>query len=269
MPLLLPTRRRFASWAAMAAAVGASGLPGCGYLPRAATVPMPTIRFDSPCASRARALLVVLPGRGMTMREMNAEGFVAAVHAAGLAVDVLLVDAHVGYYQDRSIVDRLRIDVVEPAMAAGRPSIWLAGISLGGLGALLYADAHSGDIAGVLTLAPYLGEPRAVPTSLREAGLRNWQAPQEVQVTKADDEDVGLKAWRIAQRFVRADPPSTRPPLYLGFGLSDRFAPAEQVLAEALPPARVFTAAGGHDWNPWLGLWQRMLAASDLPRCRA
>jgi S-formylglutathione hydrolase FrmB len=199
----------------------------------------------------------------MTIRELDQQGFVAAVHATGLAVDVLLVDAHVGYYKDRGILERLRIDVVSPAQAAAFSSIWMAGISLGGLGALLYADAHPGEIAGVLALAPYLGELEAMPAIIRDGGLLHWQAPQG----PLPDSEIGPQAWRSVQKLVRVGEAPSRPPVYLGYGLSDRFAPEQRALAEALPPARVFTAPGGHDWDPWLGLWQRMLAASDLPRC--
>ena len=259
-----PTRRYFGAWA-LTVALGASVLPSCAYLPRDAAVPMPTRLFKSPCAEQARTLLVILPGQGMTMRELDQEGFVAAAHAAHLAVDVLLVDAHLGYYKDRSVLERLRIDVVAPAQAADFSSIWMAGVSLGGLGALLYADAHPGDIDGLLTLAPYLGEPDAVTAIIRDGGLQRWKAPRG----PLPDSEIGPQAWRSLQKLVRTGEGSSPPPLYLGYGLSDRFAPMAHVLAEALPPSRVFTAPGGHDWDPWLGLWQRMLAASELPRCRA
>jgi pimeloyl-ACP methyl ester carboxylesterase len=139
----------------------------------------------------------------------------------------------------------------------------MAGISLGGLGALLYADAHPGDIEGVLVLAPYLGEPEAVEGIAQAGGLLRWQAPQG----PLPDGEIAPQAWRSVQRLVRPAEPPGRPPVYLGYGLSDRFAPSERVLAEALPPGRVFTAPGGHDWDPWRWLWPRMLAASDLPRC--
>jgi pimeloyl-ACP methyl ester carboxylesterase len=261
--LFRPSRRRFGAWAAVSGALAASGLPGCGYIPREAVVPMPTRLFKSPCAAPAPALLIILPGRGMTLRELTREGFPAAVHAAGLAVDVLIVDAHVGYYKSRSILERLSLDVVAPAQAAGHSSIWLAGISLGGLGALLYADAHPGDIEGVLALAPFLGEPEAAEAIAQAGGLLHWQAP----VGPLPDFEIGPQAWRSVQRLVRPGALAPRPRIYLGYGLSDRLAPGERVLAEALPPDRVFTAPGGHDWDPWRDLWRRMLAASDLPRC--
>jgi hypothetical protein len=55
------------------------------------------------------------------------------------------------------------------------------------------------------------------------------------------------------------------PPLYLGFGLSDRFASNHQLLAEALPPGHVFTTEGGHDWPQWSQLWRKMLDVLPLP----
>jgi pimeloyl-ACP methyl ester carboxylesterase len=257
------TRRRFGLWAAIATALAASGIPGCGFIPREAVVPMPTQLDKSSCIAPARTLLVILPGRGMTTRELEKEGFVAAVRSAGLAVDVLRADAHYGYYKDRSILDRLRADVVVPAQAQGYRAIWLAGISMGGLGALLYAEAHPGDVAGILMLAPYLGEPDTAEAVAKAGGPMQWPAP----AGPLPDAAIGPRAWRGVQDLLQRGDAIARPPLYLGYGLQDDFAPSLRVLAQALPAGRVFSAAGGHDWDPWLGLWRRMLAASDLPRC--
>ena len=141
-------------------------------------------------------------------------------------------------------------------------------------------SAPTADIAGVLALAPYLGEPETAAAVARAGGLAHWTAPGESKgPPPSDDDEIGRQAWRSVQNLVRPGGPASpspsasasaepsRAPVYLGYGLSDRFAPAEKLLAEALPPQRVFTAPGGHDWDPWVGLWPRMLAASDLPRC--
>jgi hypothetical protein len=55
------------------------------------------------------------------------------------------------------------------------------------------------------------------------------------------------------------------PPLYLGFGLADRFAANHRLLADALPAGRVFTTEGGHDWPQWSQLWRKMLDVLPLP----
>jgi len=60
--------------------------------------------------------------------------------------------AHVG---DRSALERLRSDVVLPARAGG-VSIWLGGISLGGLFALDYVPRTPAKLDGLCLFAPYL-----------------------------------------------------------------------------------------------------------------
>ena len=240
-----------------------SASTGCSHLPRPATVPMPAQLDKSACTVEARTLLIILPGRGMTLRELEKEGFVSAVRSLDLAVDVLRVDAHLGYYRDRSILERLRADVIAPAQAQGYRSIWLAGISMGGLGALRYAEVHPADVQGIVVLAPNLGEPRRVRRFSRPAACCGGKHPR----TRSPTMRSRPHAWRSVQSLLRRDELPAGPPFYLGYGLSDSLAPSHRVLAQALPSGRVFTAPGGHDWNPWRGLWQRMLAASELPRC--
>jgi pimeloyl-ACP methyl ester carboxylesterase len=258
-----PIRRRLGLWTAVLTAIAAFGMDGCNHLPRPATVPMPAQLDKSACDVEARTLLVILPGRGMTLRELEKEGFVSAIRRLHLAVDVLRVDAHLGYYRNRSILERLRNDVIAPAQAQGYRSIWLAGISIGGFGALRYAEVHPADVQGILVLAPYLGEPEASQAILQAGGLLRWKAPPD----PLPDDELAPRAWRSVQSLLLREEVIRRPPLYLGYGLSDSLAPSHEVLAQALPSGRVFTAPGGHDWDPWRGLWQRMLAATELPRC--
>jgi hypothetical protein len=54
------------------------------------------------------------------------------------------------------------------------------------------------------------------------------------------------------------------PDLVLAFGLEDRFVSSQELLAKALPPARVFRAPGGHRWPTWRALWDKVLASSVL-----
>lgn len=249
---------------AAAAALAAAEIPGCGWLPREPAAPMPVRRFPAACGPHADTLLVLLPGRGMTLGELEREGFIDAVRAQRLAVDVWLVDAHVGYFKARTVVPRLHDDVVAPARAQGYRQVWLAGISLGGFGALLYAEDHPTDVAGTLLLAPYLGEPDATTEIAAAGGLRRWTAPSGELPDPAFDR----RLWRSLQVRLESGRAAASP-IFLGYGLQDRLAPSHAVLAGALPPERVFTAPGGHDWAPWRGLWARLLAATPLPRCGA
>ena len=225
-------------------------------------VPMPTALERSTCTANVDTLLVLLPGRGMLPAEFVREGFVAAVQERRLAVDVLRVDAHLGYYDNERIAPRLREDVVGPAQARGYRAIWLVGISLGGLGALVYAGERPADLAGVVTLAPYLGERAAIDEISAAGGLRDWPSP-----AMAAEADLGRRLWRSLKPYAMAADPPGRPPLYLGYSLDDRLAPGHRLLAAALPGERVYTTPGGHDWPQWRRLWRRMLVQLPLPRC--
>lgn len=259
----MPPRRRFGLVSAATALLAATGLPGCGWLPREPVAPMPVRRFPAACGPRPDTLLVLLPGRGMTLGELEREGFVDAVRRQRLAVDVVLADAHIGYFKAKTVVDRLREDVIAPARAQGYRQIWLAGISLGGLGALLYTEERPGDVAGVLLLAPYLGEPEATQEVAAAGGLRQWAAPTGPVPDTAFDR----RLWRSLQSRLR--PGASSAPIYLGYGLQDRLAASHAVLAGALTPSHVVNAPGGHDWDPWHGLWERLLTLAPLPRCAA
>jgi pimeloyl-ACP methyl ester carboxylesterase len=127
-------------------------------LPRA----LPLAVREDQCVREAREL--GLPARSLRCR-------LQAVRETGRAVDILLVDAHLGYYAARTVLERLRHDVIGPARTRYE-SIRLIGVSMGGLGALLYAARYPGHVTDVALLAPFVGEAR-VPSDrarLRAAG---------------------------------------------------------------------------------------------------
>jgi len=49
--------------------------------------------------------------------------------------------------------------------------------------------------------------------------------------------------------------------LYLGFGRSDRFCAAHELLAATLPPESVDVIDGGHDWPTWFRLWENFVSS--------
>lgn len=248
--------------AALIGAAGAAGAlaGGCAlWRPTPAPLVQRAFTAGGPAAA-PRPLVVLLPGRYMALDELVDHGFTAALPALGVEADLLLVDAHMGYYRERSVVQRLHEDVMLPARRRGVPAVWLAGISLGGMGALLYDDAYPGEAAGLLLLAPYLGEPPTVQAVRAAGGLRQWVPPPATE----DDPALGPgpRLWRHLHGLVAQG----RPPLYLGFGERDRFAPGLQVLAEALPASHVAAGPGGHDWPAWRPAWATLLERLPLPR---
>jgi len=244
-------------WTAALAALAL--LAGCGLLPRASTVPLRVLSDNAVCTSRPDTLLVMLPGASSLPEEFLREGFVRALRERRLALDVVLVDAHPGYYKDRTILERLQADVIAPARAKGYRKIWLVGVSLGGLGALIQARAQPADADGLMLLAPYLGERRVTDAVRADGGLKAWRGAALDPV----QDDLDLRLWQWLQAY--ATDPTLRPPLVLGYALADRLAPANQLLAANLPADKVFTTAGGHDWPEWRRLWKQMLERVDFP----
>lgn len=237
---------------------------GCAAL-RPATVPLRTVELARGAAGgEKRCLAVLLPGRFNEPERFRDAGFAAAVANRKLALDLVAVDAHLGYYRARSIVERLRADVIAPAQAAGYDTIWIVGPSLGGLGGLLYLREHPEDLAGVLAIAPYLGEPEVIDEIGRAGGPAAWRPPAEIA-----DGDVGRELWNWLGPWASAPTPV---PFHLGWGTADSFDRSNRMLADLLPPERVYTLPGGHDWHVWEQLWEAFLdrtPAAELCGARA
>jgi pimeloyl-ACP methyl ester carboxylesterase len=188
-----------------------------------------------------------LPGAYHAAQDFLAAGFAAAVHARRLALDLVFVDMEMAHVGDRSALQQLRAQIVLPAHAAGI-SIWLGGISLGGLFALDYAASYPDELDGLCLLAPYLGN-RILTSEIAQApGLAQWQ-PGEL--AESDEE---RRIWR----YIKNRRSEARP-LYLGFGRGDRFRAAHEMLAATLPSDSVDVIEGGHEWSTWSRLWENFL----------
>ena len=233
---------------------------GCG-LWQPTRVPMRIVSLPAACATKPDTLVAFLPGSYSAPEDYISHGFVAALRGAHVAADVQLVDAHLGYYSERSILERLQQDVLAPANAAGYRHVWLIGISIGAYGALIgtaASPALSANIDGVVAIAPYLGD-RRISVSIAEAGgLARWPASVALPPNEYD-----VELWRWLQKATR---PPQRPALYLAYGESDRFAYSDRLLAAALPAGHVVTAPGGHDWEVWETVWPKLLRQC---RCRS
>ncbi len=236
-------------------------LDGCAFW-QPTTVPMRTIALHASCAARPETLIVFLPGSYSAPEDYLREGFVARLRARHVAADVLLVDAHLGYYSERSIIERLHADVIAPAQAAGYRHLWLVGISIGGYGALIHSVAPpagtDAGVEGIVMIAPYLGDRRVSISVDASGGLARWPAPAHPLPPNADDQTV----WTWLQGYTTG---AARPALYLAYGQDDRFAFSDRLLAAALPASHVFTLPGGHDWPIWNALWDRLLPVLPWP----
>jgi hypothetical protein len=252
-------RRAACVWRVAVAAVLAACLAGCGLMLREPRVPMEVLSLPRSADARSTTLIVFMPGAQEVPQDIVREGFVAQVRSRGIDADVVVADAHLGYFYGGVFEQRLHEDVIRPARAQGYRSVWLAGISLGGFGALRYARAHPDEVDGVIALAPYLAPRLELQAVWQAGGLANWQP------------DGPLKPWEHEKALLLwlkgyADPAQPRPPLYIGHGDDDRLKPFGPVMAGLLPPGRLLSAPGGHDWVPWKAMWADALDRAPLPR---
>jgi pimeloyl-ACP methyl ester carboxylesterase len=247
-------------FAGLAAAL--AGTSGCGLI-FAAPKPMPKIEQFAREDRGSRCLVVFLPGFGDDARGFLNHGFADAFRARGIDVDVISTGATFGYYMRRTLLARLREDVLVPARARGYEQIWVVGVSMGGLGTLLLAkdqDAAGTPLAGIYLLAPYLGRESLLREIDGAGGLARWQPG------KGAPDDYQRDVWRYLKRII--GPPASAPAVYLGAGDRDNLGYGHRVLAAALPNGHVFSTPGGHDWGPWSILWSDFLDDSDFrERC--
>jgi pimeloyl-ACP methyl ester carboxylesterase len=194
-------------------------------------------------------MLIMLPGAYMHAQDFLTHGFDAAA-------DIVPLETGMQAYLDGSIVERLHKAISPIRGDKGR--IWLAGVSLGGLGALLYAKSYPDAVAGLLLLSPFIGTRGAVAGVIDAGGFEAWQPPADDAATSEHELLRWLKSYRPDD--------AGWPPIYLGYGENDRYAASYRLLAGLLPADRVVTVDGGHDWETWRILWDRLLHAAP---CRA
>jgi pimeloyl-ACP methyl ester carboxylesterase len=209
---------------------------------------MHTILEPVEAGAVAPTRVLLLPAAYTTPEDLVGEGFVKAARERALPLDLVFVELKLQQLTDRTILRRLRHEVVLPARALGCRSLWLGGISLGGFVALAYAERYPREIDGLCLLAPYLGNHIVTGEIQRANGVAEW-TPGEL----ADDDDE-RRIWRFIKE--RGAWPA---PIHLGFGRDDRFAESQRLMATALTPESVDTVPGGHEWPTWRHLWENFL----------
>lgn len=202
--------------------------------------PLERLDYIGPTSDR-RTLVVLLPGIFDSAGMFAEHGFIDTARAHGIDADLLAVDADLRYYGQGVIVEHLHGDVIAPARASGYRRIVIVGISLGGFGALLYANAHPAQIDRVIVISPFLGK---ASDDARDPAVRLGQRNGEAALWE------WLRTGAAAQ---------ARPPLFLAYGEQDKFAVPNSRLAQLMPIERVLRISGEHEWTTWRRLWKRIL----------
>jgi len=197
--------------------------------------------------------ILLLPAAYSTPEDFLREGFVRAARERRLPVDLVFIELELPHLTDRTILRRLRHEIVLPARALGCSSIWLGGISLGGFMAMAYAARFTEEIDGLCLLAPYLGNHMVIGEIERANGVDGW-TPGDL----AEDDDQ-RRIWQFIKERRGRSAPRPAPGLHLGFGSEDRFGDSHRLLAAALAPSSVDVVPGGHEWPAWRRLWENFL----------
>jgi pimeloyl-ACP methyl ester carboxylesterase len=209
-------------------------------------------RYPSSLPVEARILLVMLPGAGITAEDFAAQGFIAAAQASQPALDIIALRPDLDLYLDGTVGQVLHDGVIAAAIASGIRRVWLLGLSLGGMGALLYASDHPNCVEGVVLLAPFLGTHGTMAELSRAGRFEDWKAEASMATALERQLLIWLQSQLVAGR--------NHPRILLGHATRDRFAAGHRLLAAALPPSQVVQVDGVHDWMAWTEAWDAILA---------
>jgi len=222
---------------------------------------MPTVVYEAE-AARADTLVVMLPGITDAPESFVDAGFVKHLQESWPTADVVIADAHFGYYRSRTFLPRFFADVVEPR-ASRYDQIWLVGVSLGGFGSLVFSEQHPDLIDGMILLAPFLGEGEVLAQIQAAGGLAAWDPPEDLASIEDDAQRKFTEVWAFLRRYTKSDERPQLPRLYLGWGEDDAMRASSALLAEVLPVEQAVELPGGHAWKVWRPLFDALLARSQ------
>lgn len=227
-------------------------------------VPIPVLEYGKMDASEYQNLLVLVRGRGGSLKDFEKYGIIDEVRKRNLPFDIVAPDAHFGYYRTETLAERLKYDIIDPARAKGYKHVWLAGFSMGGLGSLFYlVNYPEDDIDGVLLSSPFVGWNGIRQEIETQGGVANW-SPQKT------DENWQYLLWSWIKGYQQNS--LDYPPIILGYSIKDNVVgDGPALLATALDPENVFTVEGGHNYPTFQELWRRHLDRlakhlNDLPQ---
>ena len=217
----------------------------CVYL-NPASKPIPSKYYNYNDSNST--LILLLPGFGDSPVSFIKHDTVEQILACQPNANILGVDSHFAYFRTSTIVERLHEDIIKPASDAGMQNIWLLGVSMGGLGSLLYQQQYPDMVEAVVVMAPYIGE---------------WD---ELSVYQTGDENLRES---INPEFIQlwdglANSATTDPTITLAFGENDKSSKQLRWFASLLDDSKVVRASGGHRWTVWNKLWPEALRRSGL-----
>jgi alpha-beta hydrolase superfamily lysophospholipase len=136
--------------------------------------PLAILTTPAPGPQPPARLVIVLPGLGEDMADLQRSGIAAAIQRGMPDADVTYALASLRYYLDGGMPRRVHEQVVVPAKAKGYREIWLLGASMGGGGVTMYEREYPGEMTGLVLLAPFMGSQQLLEEIRAAGGLANW-----------------------------------------------------------------------------------------------
>lgn len=229
-----------------------STISGCST-----NAPFKPLYYDIEESRSQKNLIVFLHGRRGNHENFAVKGYVDAVKDSKLPYDMIAPNAHYGYYIGETLVERLKVDIINPARAKGYEEIWLVGVSMGGLGALIYSRFYPEDVQGVFFISPFLGYDKIINEIESQGGVHQWE-PGEYN----PDDDWQRMIWHWLKQYPKEQ--KQKPVIYLGYGTEDRYVEAQRLLGDILPYNKVITTSGGHTQETMKQLWDIFLEREIL-----
>jgi pimeloyl-ACP methyl ester carboxylesterase len=225
----------------------AAGLAACFTIGES-KIPIGTLSVPALRPAAERTLVIVLPGFGEDAQDMRDHGLAEVIRESWPEADVLLTSATFAYYRDGKLVARLHDEIVGPSLRGGYSRVWLAGASLGGMGALLYEREHPGELTGLALFAPFLGNRDLLDEIRAAGGPRSWNpGPLPAQM---NGDNYQRQVWKMVKGW--APRPELARRVWLACGTSDYLIEDVRLLAPELPASHYLELSGGHAWSLWI-----------------
>jgi pimeloyl-ACP methyl ester carboxylesterase len=234
-------------------------MSACRLLLPAATRPMRKLQFD-PQDNETRELILLLPGRLSPPEEFVQFGIVDLVRKHRPQARIVAPDLHLGYYMKGLVDTCMHEEIIDPAKQQGL-SVTIIGISMGGLGALIYSLRFPGKVDEMFLLSPFVGDQKLLAEIEKAGGLKNWSSPVETPRSKSE---ALQKLWMEMKRqwLPHSGPPF---PFTLVVGKSDKLLSSNQFFAHSiLKPDQLIEIEGGHEWDCWQRGIELLLSKSKV-----
>ena len=193
-------------------------------------------------------LVVFLPGRGDEVGAFERAGFIDNLKQSIRPLDSVVVDAHMGYYKNGSLPERVHDDILTYFQHRGYQRFILVGVSLGGYGALWVRHEYEDLVSGIVLLAPYLGSDSLIEDIKTVNNLHLWSSSLE------HPPDIEEMPWFWLDEMSQQGSTKIGNTL-LGYGSKDKFADGAELLAPMLNDSAVFRTSGNHNWSSWITIW--------------